>query len=98
MAFLIKLLYYGFWIITGVLCLFYLYTGLTQWSDKNNPLFIKQWLAVISIFGIYKLHKAYISAENHHQFAAGMYHVAMIWLCWAALLIVYLSLKEGFIK
>jgi hypothetical protein len=96
MAFIVKMLFYGFWLVSGLLCLYYLFTGLTETALKNNPFYIKQGLALISLYGIFKLHKAYQLGEQQHRFAEGMFQISMIWIFWAMLLIVYVGLKKWY--
>ena len=90
MAFLVKIIFYSFWAVTAVLCIFYLFSGL-NFTAKNNPLFIRQGLALVSIYGLYKVYRAYQSGEQQHRFAEAMYHLGILWLLWAILLLIYLA-------
>lgn len=96
MTFIVKMLFYGFWLVSGLLCIYYIFTGLTDIAFKNNPFYIKQGLALISLYGVYKLYKAYQLGEQQHRFAEGMFQISIVWISWALLLIVYLGLRKWY--
>ena len=96
MTFIVKCCFV--WFLAGKwLVVYILYIHLSNRNSiQNNPFYIKQGLALISLYGVYKLYKAYQLGEQQHRFAEGMFQISIVWISWALLLIVYLGLRKWY--
>lgn len=89
MLIIVKLFYYCFLAATTLLCGYYVMNGVTGFSAHNNPIYIKQWLALVSIYGGCQVYKAYVAGEQQNRFVEGLVQLAYCWLAWAVLLVIY---------
>lgn len=94
MAFIVKLFYYCFLFATAALSVYYIFSGLTGMSTHNNPFYLKQWLGLVSIYGLMQVYKAFIAGEQNHRYVEGLYQLAFCWLAWAALLLIYALISK----
>jgi hypothetical protein len=89
MLMIVKLFYYCFLAATALLCGYYVINGVTGITAHNNPMYIKQWLGLVSVYGVWQVYKAYIAGEHQNRFVEGLYQLALCWLTWAILLLLY---------
>ncbi len=89
MLIIVKLFYYCFLAATALLSGYYVINGVTGLSAQNNPMYIKQWLAVVSFYGLWRVYRAYVAGEQQNRFVEGLLQLAHCWLAWAVLLLLY---------
>lgn len=63
-------------------------------NGHNNPFYIRQWLAIVSVYGFLQLYRAFTAGERNHRYVEGLYELALCWLAWAALLVIYAILSK----
>lgn len=83
MEFLIRLTYYSSFLITGILNLFYLYSGIFNRSVDLYTIWMKRIIALTTFPAAYLLYRAYQHGEIEGNFYKGLLFVAMVWLLWA---------------
>lgn len=83
MEFLIRLTYYSSFLITGLLNLFYLYSGIYNRNVDQSTIWMKRILALTAFPAAYLLYKAYQHGEIEGNFYKGLLFIAMVWILWA---------------
>jgi hypothetical protein len=83
MEFIIRLTYYSSFLITGILNLFYLYSGIFNRSVDPSTIWMKRIIALTTFPAAYLLYKAYQYGEIEGNFYKGLLLIAMVWGLWA---------------
>lgn len=79
---LIRPVYYTLIFFTGILNVFYLWSGILSNSENDSTILIKRLMGLGAIAVIYLLYEAYLCGEVQGNFLKGIGMTLCCWGCW----------------
>ncbi len=79
---LIHPVYYVLFFFTGVLNVFYLWSGIISLSEETGTILVKRLMGLSAVFVFYLLYQAYLYGEVQGHFFKGIGWILCCWCCW----------------
>lgn len=79
---LIRPIYYTLIFFTGILNVFYLWSGILSITDDDQTILVKRLMGLSAIAVIYLLYQAYLCGEVQGNFPKGIGLIVCCWGCW----------------
>ena len=79
---LIRPVYYALFFFTGVLNVFYLWSGIISLSEETGTILVKRLMGLSAVFVFYLLYQACLCGEVQGNYFKGTGVICCCWCCW----------------